>query len=151
MARSKSCRCCGTKKKCGSAHVYAVELKPEVIDDEKFRIDAGIDQNFTGRCFYVGQTRQHRVECRFKQHRAKKRTRGRLGATFDCTCKTGLVQPVKFGKYNRGNRYVRKYAKGLAHELFAHLNPLPKKSEPKVAEAKLAESLRNQGFAVHYK
>jgi hypothetical protein len=151
MAKSKSCRCCGSKKKCSGAHVYAVELKPEAIDDKQFRIDAGIDKCFKGRCFYVGQTRQHSVECRYyNQHRAKKRTRKKPGATFDCTCKTGLVRAVKYGAYNRGNRYVRKYAKGLAYELFAHLNPLPKKSDPTVAEAALAESLRSQGFAVHY-
>ena len=151
MAKSESCRCCGSKKKCSGAHVYAVELKPEVIADKQFRIAAGIDENFKGRCFYVGQTRQHSVECRYyKQHRAKKRTRRRPGATFECTCKTGLAQEVKYDGYNRGNRYVRKYAKGLAYELFAHLNPLPKKSDPTVAEAALAESLRSQGFAVHY-
>ena len=150
MAKSKSCRCCGSKKKCGSAHVYAIELKPEVIADKKFRIDTGINEEFTGRCFYVGQTRQHSVECRFKQHRAKKRTRSQPNASFDCTCKTGLVQSVKFGAYNSGNHYVRKYAKGLAYELFAHLNPLPKKTKPMAAEAALAQSLRDQGFAVHY-
>lgn len=151
MAKSKSCRCCGSKKKCSGAHVYAIELKPEVIAEKKFRIDAGINEDYTGRCFYVGQTRQHSVECRFNQHRAKKRTREKPSATFQCTCKTGLTQEVKYNGYNRGNRYVRKYAKRLAYELFVHLNPLPKKCDPREAEAALAQSLRNQGFAVHYK
>ena len=75
MPKAKSCRCCGTKKKCSGAHVYAIELKSEVTADPKFRKVAGIGEDFTGRCFYVGQTRSHSVECRFKQHRAKKRTR----------------------------------------------------------------------------
>lgn len=152
MAKSKSCRCCGSKKKCSGAHVYAVELKPEVITDKKFREAADIDKNFEGRCFYVGQTKQHRVECRYyNQHRVKKRSRKKLYANFNCTCKTGLNRKVKYDAYNRGNPYVRKYAKGLAYELFSHLNPLPNNVEPKEAEATLAESLRNQGFAVHYK
>ena len=151
MAKLKSCRCCGSKKKCSGAHVYAVELKLEVITEKKFRMSAGVSENFIGRCFYVGQTRKHTVECRYyNQHRAKKSTRKQTDATFECTCKTGLAREEKYDAYNRGNPYVRKYAKGLAYELFSHLNPLPKKYEPKVAEAALADSLRSQGFAVHY-
>ena len=152
MAKSKSCRCCGSKKKCNGAHIYAVELKTEVITEKKFRMSAGISEDFKGRCFYVGQTRKHTVECRYhNQHQATKSTRKQKDSTFECTCKTGLATGVKYDAYNRGNPYVRKYAKGLAYELFSHLNPLPKKYEPKVAEAELAESLRSQGFAVHYK
>jgi hypothetical protein len=149
MAKSKSCRCCGSKKKCNGAHVYVIELKSEVIADLKFREKTGISENFTGRCFYVGQTSAHRVECRFKQHRAKKSSR-RRGESFPCTCKNGKPVDIPYHYGNGGNPFVRKYAKGLAYELFSHLNPLPKKYEPKVAEAELAESLRNQGFAVHY-
>jgi len=150
MPKAKSCRCCGTKKKCSGAHVYAIELKSEVTADPKFRKVAGIGEDFTGRCFYVGQTRSHSVECRFKQHRAKKRSRKRPGATFECTCKNGTPMDIQYHWSNAGNVFVRKYAKGLTYELFAHLNPLPKKINPVEAEAALAQSLREQGFAVHF-
>ena len=151
MPKAKSCRCCGTKKKCSGAHVYAIELKPEVITDVGFRKDAGIQEDFNGRCFYVGQTTQHRVECRcHKQHRAKKGTRRKPNASFDCTCKTGTSLAVKFTGYNSGNRYVRNYYQAIAYELFAHHNPLPKKVKATDAEQSLAKQLREQGFAVHF-
>jgi len=149
MAESKSCRCCGSKKKCNGAHVYVIELESEVVADLKFRKLAGISEDFAGRCFYVGQTSAHRVECRFKQHRAKKRTR-RRGEPFPCTCKNGKPADIPYHYTNGGNSFVRKYAKGLAYELFAHLNPLPKKVKPNDAEAELALSLRSTGYAVHY-
>lgn len=153
MGKSKSCRSCGSKKKCSGAHVYAIELKPEVIADKQFRIKAGIDENFKGRCFYVGQTKQHSVECRYRQHRAKKRSRRDPEATFECLCKTGIAQDVKYSKYNKGNRFVRGYAlarKAIAYDLFEHLNPLPKNVKPEDAERELALSLREKGYAVHF-
>ena len=149
MPKAKSCRSCGTKKKCNGAHVYVIELESKVIADSKFRKLAGISEDFTGRCFYVGQTSAHRVEWRFRQHRTKKRTRRREGETFPCTCKNGIPKDIQYHWSNAGNVFVRKYAKGLAYELFAHLNPIPKKIKPVEAEAALAELLRDQGFAVH--
>jgi hypothetical protein len=149
MAKSKSCRCCGSKKKCNGAHVYVIELKSEVIADSKFRKHTGISEDFTGRCFYVGQTSAHRVDCRFKQHRAKKSTR-RSAKTFPCTCKNGKPMDIPYNWSNGGNSFVRRYAKNLAFELFFHMNPLPRSINPQDAEKDLALSLRKTGYAVYY-
>lgn len=149
MPGAKSCAKCGTKKKCHGSHVYAVELDQKVLEDEKFSRKCGLFPNFAGRCFYVGSTSAHRVECRYKQHRLRKRTRRKAGASFGCTCKTGIEKQVSCHWSNKGNSWVRKWGKGLAYDLFADWNPLPKGKMPVEAEAELAERLRQMGYAVY--
>jgi hypothetical protein len=150
MSDNLHCPSCGEKKACGQHHVYAIELMPEVLTDKKFRELTGVEEGFTGRCFYVGQT-SHQVACRYKQHKAKRRPPRR---GFNCSCKNGTEVFEKFSPYNRGNRFVRKYAFpfGLRPKLFRHLNPISGGEEAaKREEKKLALELRAKGFAVHFK
>ena len=95
MGKCPHCPSCGKKKSCGNHHVYVIELKEEVLDDPAFCPDRPSNAGPHSKCYYVGETK-HRVDCRFTQHRAKKRRRKKEGATFDCTCKTGKVVKVEF-------------------------------------------------------
>ena len=149
MPSAKSCSNCGSKKKCSAAHVYAVELDSKVLEDDKFIRKCGLAADFKGRCFYVGKTSSHRVECRYDQHRIKKRKRRMVGATFECTCKTGLVEHVACHWSNKGNAWVRKWGRRLAYEMFSDWNPLPESKDPKEAEAELAEHIRSMGHAAY--
>jgi hypothetical protein len=150
MSMNKYCPSCGEKKACGQHHIYAIELKPEVLEDPGFRKLAGVEDNFEGQCFYVGQT-FHQVTCRYGQHKARKARRRRKGSTFSCTCKTGLVEEEPFTKYNKGNTFVRKYSIGLRPEFFRDKNPVyGGKEAAERAEMDLAEELRSKGFAVHF-
>jgi len=149
MGDNKYCPLCGEKKRCGQHHVYAIELKPEVLKNKKFRELAGVEEGFEGRCFYVGQTK-HQVACRFKQHKAKRRP-PRTG--FNCYCKNGTKELEKFCAFNRGNRFVKNFAfpMGLRADLFRHKNPIPGGEDAaKREEEKLALELRAKGFAVHF-
>jgi hypothetical protein len=149
MSDNKYCPLCGEKKSCGRHHVYAIELKPDVLKNRRFRKSAGVDETFEGRCFYVGQT-SHQVACRFKQHKAR---RGGARSGYICRCKEGLEEFIEFTPFNRGNEFVKKYAypMGLREKYFRHLNPVYGGGEAaKSAERDLALELRNKGFAVHF-
>jgi hypothetical protein len=152
MSNNKYCPCCGEKKACGRHHVYAIELKRDVLQSKQFRELAGVEEDFDGRCFYVGQTK-HQVLCRYTQHKANPFRRRLPGGGFYCGCKTGIKDKVLFNRFNRGNKFVRNFAYpvGLREEYFRHLNPIYGGSEAaKAAEEKLALELRAKGFAVHF-
>lgn len=149
MGRNRYCTACGEKKACGHHHVYAIELKSEVLKNDRFREAAGVDEAFEGRCFYVGQTR-HQVTCRYKQHKARRRG-GRSG--FVCRCREGREAFIEFTPFNRGNAFVRQYAypMGIRGQYVRDFNPVRGGEEAaKAAEKSLALSLRSLGFAVHY-
>ena len=114
MGKCPHCPSCGKKKSCGNHHVYVIELKEEVLEDPTFCPDRPSNAGPHSKCYYVGETK-HRVDCRFTQHRAKKRRRKKEGATFDCTCKTGNVVKVEFNAYNSPSRYPNKYRMNQEH------------------------------------
>ena len=158
---SIGCPECKDGKSCGNWHVYAIELRPSVLEKESgFPFEGDLGPGC--KIFYVGIT-THTVECRYKQHVAK---RNRYRKNFTCQCFTD--EPV-LRKLKKPGRFVNKYRKrpGLNPWYFQHLNPVVRVVEASVqdmtnasrqilreqaeeAEASLAEELRAEGHAVHY-
>ena len=153
MGKCPHCPSCGKKKSCGNHHVYVIELKEEVLEDPTFCPDRPSNAGPHSKCYYVGET-IHRVDCRFTQHRAKKRRRKKEGATFDCTCKTGKVVKVEFNAYNRPSRYPNKYRMKsgalLMDDWIVSRNPISGgKEKSKEAEKELKNWLLEQGHYAH--
>ena len=153
MGKCPHCPSCGKKKSCGNHHVYVIELKKEVLDDPSFCPDRPINAGPHSKCYYVGET-NHRVDCRFTQHRAKKRRRKKEGATFDCSCNNGTVVKVKFNAYNSPSKYPNKYriksGALLTEDWVVSRNPIyGGKEESKKAELELRNWLLEQGHYAH--
>ena len=103
------------------------------------------------RFFYVGQTK-HRVECRFMQHRRSRTGRQKGGSTFDCYCENATLVKRPFNAYNRGNKFVRKYAlnvNSLRPKFLSHYNPIRGLKAALQTEQKVADELRGLGHLVH--
>ena len=153
MGKCPHCPSCGKKKSCGNHHVYVIELKEEVLDDPAFCPDRPSNAGPHSKCYYVGETK-HRVDCRFTQHRAKKRRRKKEGATFDCTCKTGKIVKVKFDAYNRPSIYPNMYriksGALLTDDWVVSRNPIyGGREKSKQAEEDLKNWLLEQGHYAH--
>ena len=152
MGKCPHCPSCGKKKWCGNNHVYAIELRKEVLDNPKFCPERPSNAGEHSRCFYIGQTAKHRVDCRFTQHRAKARRRKKEGATFTCTCKTGLPVEVEFTPYNSPSIWPLKFrlkSKALITEPWVvSLNPVYG-GKGKKAEEDLTEWLLSEGHYAH--
>jgi hypothetical protein len=132
-------------------YVYVIELKKTVwIKEASFqKKNPHLTKQYDGKCYYVGQT-SHLPECRYKQHVSRRRDTP--GNKFICGCFTEKPIKREFTKKNRPGRYVAKYHKkgGLRPTLFNKLNPAANTKEgAELAEKKLAQKLRVQGFAVH--
>lgn len=154
---SQGCSQCSGKKSCGNWHVYAIELRPIVLEKESsFPFEGKLKNNC--KIFYVGIT-THTVECRYNQHVAK---RNKYRKNYTCHC---FTEEKKLRKLKKPGRYVNEYRKqgGLSPFYFHHLNPVTKKSElnfkgmasqlkeeAEEAERSLAEELRSEGHAVHF-
>jgi hypothetical protein len=137
---------------CGQHHLYVIELKKSVWEKEtKFRNkNKHLPSNYEGKCYYVGQTKHH-PECRYKQHAASKARRNNPRAGFLCNCFSEATVKRLFNK-RRSATYVGDYHKkgGLRPSVYGALNPIATTLEDaQLAEAALAQQLRDQGFAVH--
>jgi hypothetical protein len=80
----------------------------------------------------------------------RKANEGSVGAVCVYVGCTGLSPEQRLANHKAGkkaNTYVQLFGMGLLRELFEHLNPMPY-DEAVAMEHKLAEQLRNQGFAV---
>lgn len=153
MGKCPHCPNCGKKKSCGNHHVYAIELKKDVLDDPTFCPTRPNNAGPLSRCFYVGETK-HRVDCRFNQHRAKKRRRKKEGATFDCTCETGKVVELEFNAYNSPSKYPNKFRVKsralITEDWIVSRNPVyGGKEASKIAEEELTKWLLSQGHYAH--
>ena len=153
MGKCRECPRCGKKKSCGNHHVYAIELRMEVLDDVNYCPERPSNAGEHSRCFYIGET-EHRSDCRFTQHRAKKRRRNMEGATFSCTCKTGIAEEIKFSPYNSPSKWPNKYrfkSRALISEKWVlSRNPISGgKISAKNAEKELTEWLLAQGHYAH--
>lgn len=156
---SIGCPECKNGKSCGNFHVYAIKLRPAVLEKEpSFPFEGELGPG--SKIFYVGIT-THTVECEYKQQVAK---RNRYRKNFTCQCFTG--EPV-LRKLEKPGMYVNKYRSELDPWVFQHLNPVVKVVESPVqdmtnasrqilrekaeeAEASLVGELRSEGHAVHY-
>ena len=146
MAKSKM-----TALKTSKHYLYVIELKKTIlIKEPSFRKkNSHLKREYNGKCYYVGQT-SHLPECRYKQHVSKRRDTP--GSNFTCACFTEKPTKREFKSSNRPGRFVPEYHKkgGLRPDLFNKLNPAADtKEKAELAEKKLAQHLRDQGFAVH--
>jgi hypothetical protein len=98
-------------------HVYVIELDKEVLHFQDF-ISANPKYKQGMPCLFVGETR-HTPRKRFNYH---------------------LVG-------YKSHEYIRRYAKRLAPEYYANLNPVSG-SQAKEVENHLAKKLRSLGYAV---
>ncbi len=120
--------------------VYIIELDPAVRDlDPWFRSNPIQTKE---NCFYVGQS-AHSPECRFEQHTSPARS------VFYCICdfrRGELVNEFAIGRA----RFASTYSTRLCPDMYAHLNPIASQSESKRLEKNIAETLRAEGYGVHY-
>ncbi len=98
-------------------HLYVIELDREVLKFEEF-VRANPQYRQGMPCLFVGETR-HSPQKRFNYH---------------------LVG-------YKSHEYVRRYARRLAPEYYARLNPVSR-DQAKEEERRLADSLRALGYAV---
>ena len=101
-------------------HVYVIELDPRVWIHAKFR-RSNPERNPEKPPLYVGMT--------------------------------GLTPEIRFERHRYGvkdNTYVRKYGVRLRPDLYAGLNPLPRKEAERM-EKVLAQELRADGYGVWQK
>nr|AIE90262.1 hypothetical protein [uncultured marine group II/III euryarchaeote AD1000_01_G07]AIF05584.1 hypothetical protein [uncultured marine group II/III euryarchaeote KM3_185_F04] len=153
MAKCAHCSACGSKKKCGKHHVYVIELRPEVLGNSGFCPVRPENAGSHSKCYYVGETK-HRVDCRFTQHRARKRRRKKMGATFDCSCDTGKPEPTEFTPYNKPSPWPRDYriksGALLTDDWVVKRNPIYGGGvASKREECKLTKFLWEQGHYAH--
>ena len=148
---NSDCSKCG-KYKCKDGHVYVIELKESALEKKRFARDFNRDNFKSGitKCFYVGQSGPHTPQCRYNQHVAN---RNKHRKVFTCRCNKEAVK-VPFTPYNKGSTYVREYYKkgGLRPKIYRDYNPVKgDKEKRREVEKELAESLRKQGHAVHFR
>ena len=149
MPKAKSCK---TPKGSPKYYVYAIELRKTVwVNEAVFRKkNPHLKKEYNGKRYYIGQS-SHLPECRYKQHVSERRDKP--GTKFCCGCFTEKPIKREFTKQNRPGRFVRKYHMkgGLRPILYCELNPAAStKAAAKLAEKSFAQSLREQGFAVHF-
>ncbi len=85
-----------------------------------------------------------------ESRRFRKANEGKIGAVCLYVGMTGLTPEQRFANHRAGkkaNSFVQHFGIHLVPELYQHLNPMPYE-EAAAMEQKLAEQLRNQGFAV---
>ena len=105
-----------------SYRVYAIQLKKSVLESGKFR-NANPDYQARKPCMYVGCTGKT-IEERLADHLAGGRT---------------------------SNRYVLKYFKKLRPDVYQGIRPRRSIASAKKREVRLAEYLREKGWAVWQK
>lgn len=145
MTTSLYCSKCSATLRCGNYHLYVIELDYELTKNKKFMKQNPHYKNGMD-CLYVGST-SHTCVCRFKQHQlhAKKRE---LGYTCLCDGKEKFKEFVRGGGRTRGSYYPGVYGLRLQPDLFFKYNPVRDQNYATIMEAKLADILRFQGYAV---
>ena len=154
---AEGCTVCNGKRSCDNWHVYAIELRHTVLENEaSFPFEGPLGSGC--KVFYVGITR-HTPVCRYNQHVAK-RKRTRTNYTCPCFTDEPELRPLK-----RPGKFVNRYRMkgGLAPYYFEHHNPIVRtegetragmlvelKAQAQLLETELAEALREEGHAVHY-
>jgi hypothetical protein len=145
MNNSSCCSKCFGTRRCGSYHLYVIELDYQLIYNRKFMSKNPLHKNDMD-CLYVGVT-SHTCECRFKQHQihAKKETDG-----YFCLCDNKEIfrNFVRSGGHTHGSYYPGVYGMRLRPDLFYKYNPIKNKEKAFAMETKLADKLRSFGFAV---
>ncbi|NNE58712.1 MAG: hypothetical protein HKN36_11445 [Hellea sp.] len=113
---------------------------PHKVQDQNNHLDWDYPIHDGCEFYYVGQS-VHKPECRFEQHKSC------YGPDINFKCICGRRRPIT---KNVSNRYVRKYGMFLQNQAFRHLNPLKSRKAALLAEATLADSLRDNGHVVYF-
>ena len=152
MSFADHCKKCSNNQICGNWHVYVIEYKKSVLDEKKFKDrNVHLHDPHEHKCFYVGITKDHSPECRYKQHVSKRRKRRK--ANFICRC-NGKDIKTPFTPYNGAGKFLTEHHKprGLRPKMYREYNPLKvsTREEAEAIEKKLANDLTNDGHAVWF-
>lgn len=143
---NKHCNRCKHGKPCKRRHVYAIELKPTVLQEPKF-----IEQNpnyAQGKpCVYVGKTSHHPL-CRLDMHMNCGRDTWQ-DSNWTCYCwrSEGINSCTKHTRTAR--KFISKHMTCyLRKNMYKKWNPQRGPAANDDAELGLAEELRSQGIGV---
>ena len=145
---NKHCLECKIGQSCGKPHVYAIELRKEILEKKWFR-KRNEDYQEGMLCLYVGQT-SHLAKCRasIHQHWVKGPWENRKGLTYHCYCEGEMVKKA-FTKKTGSSPKVHEFNTALLRgNLFRKFNPIQDGEDREDEEEKLALHLRQQGYAV---
>ena len=146
------CKKCSANQICGKWHVYVIEYKKDVLNESKFKDrNPHVSYPYKNKCYYVGITKDHSPECRYKQHVRKRRKKKK--SHIICRCKGNDIK-LELTPYNGSGKFVQKYHKpnGLRSEKYRRYNPLKAstREEAEAIEKELADDLMNDGHAVWF-
>ena len=144
-AFQKHCQECREGEPCGHYHVYAMELRQEVLERGWFA-DANEGYKRGMPCLYIGRTK-HLPKCRASQHEHCK-TGGWKGKSYTCYC-SGSAEQNACKISNRGSSKVKEFnTYWLRGKIFRSHNPQHSNSQNIASEKKLAEDLRSKGYGI---
>lgn len=145
MDASLHCKKCKDTLRCKHYHLYVIELDFQLTKNKRF-MQKNPHYKWDMDCLYVGST-SHTCYCRFKQHQLHSKKEERA---FLCSCDGSpkIKKFVRSGGHTRGSYYPGVYGIMLRPDLFYRYNPVLKQESVFEMEEKLAETLRNRGFAV---
>ncbi|HIF45963.1 MAG TPA: hypothetical protein EYQ73_04095 [Candidatus Poseidoniales archaeon] len=147
----KHCSMCEKGKPCGKYHLYVLTIDPRLKVGKTSKKNRFRQVNPTtheeGEGLYVGK-----CECAPKCRQSKHRTYNPKKETL-WTCYCGKYKSSNlYKKYRDNPTSIHNFLKGeygfLKPKLFKKLNPFETSAEAIEAEAKLAISLRENGYAV---
>ena len=155
----KHCPECKKGEPCKKPHVYALELRKEILQKGWFT-DANPDYVKGKMCLYVGET-GHLPKCRASAHQfCKRKAKAWEGKKYRCYCDSeeGWKSCTKFSrgakdKVARHNKFT------LRPKLFKRIrdkdgnnlgNPIQDPGKRKEQEERLALHLRSLGYGVWY-
>lgn len=141
----KHCQKCREGESCGNFHVYALELREEVLERTWFA-NANKGYKRGKPCLYIGRTK-HLPKCRVSQHEHCKTGEWR-GKRYMCYCSGSAEQnPCKIS--NRGSSKVKEFNTYLLRgKIFRSYNPQYSNAQNIASEKKLAEDLRAEGYGI---
>ena len=141
------CRKCKPDEPCKRRHVYAIELKPEVRHEPKFK-KQNPDYVEGKPCVYVGKTSHHPL-CRLDMHTNCGRDTWR-DSTWTCICWRSLGENDCTVKTRTARKFISKHLTvHLRKKMYKKWNPQKGLVANRDAESGLAEELRRQGIGAY--
>jgi len=141
------CSRCKPDQPCKRRHVYAIELKPEVKDEPKFKEQ---NPNYVegNPCVYVGRT-SHHPRCRLDMHKNCGRDTWESSDWF-CYCWKNPGENRCTKRTRTVRKFISKHMTGfLRKKMYKKWNPQRGVADNKKAEFELAEELRRQGIGAY--
>ena len=141
------CKRCRPDEPCKRRHVYAIQLKPEVRHEPKFKKQ---NPNYIeGKpCVYVGKTSHHPL-CRLDMHTNCGRDTWRE-SEWTCVCWRSPGKNKCTRKTRTSRKFISRHMTGyLRKKMYKKWNPQKGPQANGDAERDLAEELRSQGIGAY--